>query len=481
MSGVNTPIAVIGSGHGGLPAACVLAEAGFSVVVLDRGTAYHTKNSHTDAYNFEKSPLPWEKGESEWSGPVEYQRAIGLGGSSLYFQGVSQLPPKNVTASWGLDSVEFERASQNVISFLKVTPGEQAAHPLNPVSSRLFEAGRKMGWDIARAPVAILSEPSAGRPACNYCGQCVFGCKPRDKGSVDNTWIPRLKKTGRAEIISSAYVKNILLSERDTVGAIEYEQKGQMHRIDVAACVLAAGPLETPFLLRKSKQALAPNGLGNASVGRYLTGSLLHSHIISLPDGHKGYAGVPIDLIVNEFEREGVVLCQGRNLAGITGPVSLAKFYASNFGAAGIKKWMKQHYEKVAVLAGFVEVESKYKNGIDMHGKKRFSVDTSSLENKLRLLQEKLFVWNKAAGGEELSSPNVSSALLSGAMLRGACRLGGDEETSALTDELLLRGYKNILVTDSSALPSGVVAHPSLPVQVLSYYAGQRFARRLGT
>ena len=62
-------------------------------------------------------------------------------------------------------------------------------YPLPPMpvksSGVIFErAARKLGLHPFPAPVAILSQPYQGRPACTHCGFCEsFGCEMRSKSS----------------------------------------------------------------------------------------------------------------------------------------------------------------------------------------------------------------------------------------------------------------------------------------------------------
>jgi hypothetical protein len=63
-----------------------------------------------------------------------------------------------------------------------------------PVKSSgvLFEKGaRALGLTPQVAPVAILSQPYRGRPACINCGWCIgFGCEVNAKSSTLATMIP---------------------------------------------------------------------------------------------------------------------------------------------------------------------------------------------------------------------------------------------------------------------------------------------------
>lgn len=261
MQGTNKPVAIIGAGPGGLAAAVALAEVGQTVVVIERGDEFVASHARTNQYNFESSPLPWQTAKEEWLGPMEVTRSLGIGGSTLYFQAVSYMPTDKVLNSWGLPLAAVKKVEKDVTSFIRIAGVNQPPHSLNAGSRQLLVGAKKLGWRSEPSKVAILSRPVNGRPPCNHCGQCVFGCLPKDKSSADNTWYPRLLKMKNVRIIKNAQVKKILLLDRETVSGLLIDDGAQSYEIEVKAVVVAAGVMETPYLLKNSSQALAPQGL----------------------------------------------------------------------------------------------------------------------------------------------------------------------------------------------------------------------------
>lgn len=302
---------------------------------------------------------------------------------------------------------------------------------------------------------------------------CVFGCKPKDKGSVDNTWVPRALKTGNLEVISQAEVKRIVLKNEKEAGSVEYQKDGVFQSLSCSSVVVAAGSLESPYLLKNSRQKFAPNGIGNRHVGRNLLSSISLPMLVST-NQKNGHSGIPIDLLIEDFLDEGILLVQGRNLGGITGPVSLAKFYARNFGPVGLRQWMRRHYQSVAVLTGFIDSDSSFNFGINNEPRKGFSIEIGNESRiKLKRVQDMLLKWARSANAQVLAQPSVDNARISGAMLRGTCRIGDNPEESAVDTRGKLHGYKNIYISDASLLGGGVIAHPSYTIQVLGRYFGK--------
>ena len=187
----DLPIAVVGAGAGGLPAATALVETGHKVVLLDGGMQFSGSEFNTRLYDYETKSSPWVDNADEWNGPVKVQGGKGVGGSTLFFQAVSLLPPEDTLAKWGISVQQFKSIAAQVVEFLRIAGESQPAHSLNKVSAYIFHRTKEFGWRVRKAPVAILSRAYAGRPSCNYCGLCVYGCRPGDKSSADRTWLPR--------------------------------------------------------------------------------------------------------------------------------------------------------------------------------------------------------------------------------------------------------------------------------------------------
>ncbi len=477
---MEKPVVVIGSGAGGLPSATAIVEQGYDVVLIERGAAVSHSSSKINQYNFEVSPLPWPTHEHEWSGENQLQRVIALGGSTLRYQAVAHLPSQATVQKWGLDTKTFYKTAYEVKSFLAISGHNTPHHPLNRFSQHLFNTAQKLGWEVSPTQAAILSKPHSSRPACNHCGMCVFGCLPNDKTTTANSWLPRANKTGRLKILTDSKAIKLNLGNKSTCESVDIERQNRKERIPAQAIVLSAGALETPYLLKKSQQTLAPNGIGNKNIGRHLIETNIQSQILlGNNDIENAHAGIPIDLVVKQFEKEGVLLYQGRNLAGIVGPVSLAKYYALHEGPENIRRWMQSHYKRVGVIAAMMEVGGSRYDQIDFN-KKSFSFNKTEREKQNEAFVSSLLKrWQKASGFKSLWQESFRYSQNSGAMLRGSCRMGKDPNKSAVNLSGKLHDYNNIFVSDASILNPGLIAHPSLTLQILGFSIGQSVAKLL--
>ena len=111
--------------------------------------------------------------------------------------------------------------------------------PPLPVKSSgvLLERGaRKLGLHPFPAPLAILSQPYDGRPACMHCGFCHgFGCEFGAKSSTLATMIPEAEATGRCEVRTESYVVRIETDTRGRATGVTYFDRDKRERLPESA------------------------------------------------------------------------------------------------------------------------------------------------------------------------------------------------------------------------------------------------------
>ena len=233
---------IIGSGAAGGILAKELSVAGFQVVVLEQGPYRRTEEFGHDEWEvfFQgemtghplwNDPQSHREFENEAAGslpdgpPALYARSVG--GSSVHFSGNywrfrdidfrerSLLGPMDGTgfADWPVSYEEMEPYYTKVDWQIGVSgsqgpfdPPRSKPYPVPPLpinsSGALLEKGAgRMGLHAQPAPMAILSKPFNGRPACQHCGFCLgFGCEFGAKSSTLVSMIPVAEATGNCEI-----------------------------------------------------------------------------------------------------------------------------------------------------------------------------------------------------------------------------------------------------------------------------------------
>ncbi len=335
---------IIGSGAAGGILAKELSTNGFRVVVLEQGPYLHESDfSHDELKILQEDlltnhpklqPNTFRKTPDEKAKPqraLVYGRAVG--GTSNHFTAnfwrfheidfierskVGPIPGATFS-DWPITyaelepyytKVEWEVGVSGLAGASPFDPPRSKPYPMPPLPVKsngvLFErAARKLGLNPFPAPMAILSQPRAGRSACINCGFCLgFGCEVKAKSSSLASMIPIAEKTGRCEIRPNSYVHKIELDAHGrAVGAIYFDEKKNIHLQKAKAVIVSANGAETPRLLLLSASKQFPNGLANSSgyVGKNL---MLNSGGISLglfDEQLNDYKGFAVSRILHDF------------------------------------------------------------------------------------------------------------------------------------------------------------------------------------
>ena len=312
-SGDAVDFLVIGAGAAGGVMAKELAIAGFRVVVLEQGPYWREKHySHDEIkYTFlpgltndvKLQPITFRANEHE---PAKLMKAIEygrqVGGGSVHFtanywrfhesdfheRSLYGEVPGTAFADWPITYADLEpyytkaEYDLGISGLAGANPFEaprSKPYPLPPLpvksSGVLFERATKtLGLHPYPAPMAVLSQPYRGRPACVHCGFCEsFGCEMRAKSSTLVSVIPEAEATGRCEIRPDSYVRKIVTDARGrATGAVYFDAKRREIFQRAKAVVLCANGVESAKLLLLSKSNLFPQGLANSSglVGKHL-------------------------------------------------------------------------------------------------------------------------------------------------------------------------------------------------------------------
>lgn len=309
-------VCVIGSGAGGAPIAYELANAGYNVVVLEKGNYYTEKDFSKDELAVSRRdiftpPLSEQKHIiNEYSQSGNFTRYDGeesgwnfwngsmVGGSSNLMSGYFHRMKPN---DFKLRSVYGKIKGANVvdwpISYEDLEPYYEKVERVIGVSGKVVEhtyqeprstpdfpypmlesngvtkwfdaACEELGIESIPTPRAILSQNALERKACyysNFCGS--YGCASGAKGSARAALLQKCD----AKIITDAFVYRLNAKDGRITSANYYTKYGISHTVNAKIFVLSAQAIESSRLLLNSKSSEFPNGLANSSgqVGKNL-------------------------------------------------------------------------------------------------------------------------------------------------------------------------------------------------------------------
>jgi choline dehydrogenase-like flavoprotein len=288
-------VCVIGSGGGGAVAAAELAEAGRSVVVLEQG--HHWTSRDFTQREDEMLPRLFEEGglRQTVDRSITILQGRNVGGSTVHNLCYAFRTPEPILRLWreehglpGLTPESLAPSFERVERHLRVKPiREDEVNAWNALVRKGTEA---LGWS------GFVTRHN--REGCVKAGYCILGCSYDAKQSMLVTYVPRADRAG-ARIYANARAEKIEAEGgrvRRVLGRVVDHDGSPRGSVEVSApvVVLAAGAVASPDLLLRS-------GLGGDAVGRHL-----HLHPSVLVSGFfdeeiHAYRGIPQSFYVDEF------------------------------------------------------------------------------------------------------------------------------------------------------------------------------------
>jgi choline dehydrogenase-like flavoprotein len=482
---LEADVCIVGSGAGGGVMAGVLSQRGLKVVVLEAG-------GYFDDSDFLQLELPayqncyWRGGPTPTADlNVSLQAGFCLGGGTTINWTNSLRTTSWVREQWehefGLEGVagpDFERHLDAVCTRLSVN---DRCSELNRPHQRMKTGAENLGWRFSYANRNV-DERRYTFEAAGYIG---FGDQTGAKQSTAKTYLHDAFERG-ATIITRCHAQRVLVEHGRAAGVEAVAAGGARVHVRAGQVVVAAGSLESPALLLRSR-------IGGPAVGRYL-----HLHPCTASFGFyeedmEAWKGAPHPGFVDQFENleDGHgFLIEGAQYTTAVGGSALP------FTTAAEHKQTMARFRYGATLIALLRDRGHGHVTIDRAG---MAVPAYSLTDELdvRNAQEGIaaqFRLHAAAGareavgvaagaprwraGEDLEHfiggvrqlpLRAGGWTLFAAHQMGTCRMGRDRETSVAGPWGELHDVRGVWIGDASAFPSASGTNPMITTMALAH------------
>jgi cholesterol oxidase len=278
---------IVGSGFGGAVAACRLAEANLKVVVLERGRRWEPASyprDFDDAWLFDSSCPQRRNGWLEFHifRNMIVATGAGVGGGSLVYANVSEIPPESAFArGWPLEinraELETEYATVGTMLGVRTIPEGQHTERYKLMELAAEKTGttdrfKKMNlavrfddaWHYGledpheeKHSKFEVNEFGKRQGTCIHLGMCDIGCPVLAKNTLDLNYLAQAERHG-AEIRELHQVRDIVPVEggyevfyrRVSLTSRELTKKS----VRAPTLILAAGSIGSTELLLRAKR-----------------------------------------------------------------------------------------------------------------------------------------------------------------------------------------------------------------------------------
>jgi len=486
---LDCDVVVVGSGAGGGTVAGLLAEAGKSVVVLEKGenpTAERFTQVEGDmlnAFYLDGGLLMTQ------SASMPILAGSALGGGTVINYTTSFAMPEEHRREWtevsGLDlfsGPRFEESFRRVMARTGVTT--DYSEPA--LRDQLLERGcRSLGWHVDVIPRNVNARCTRGAE-CGYCG---YGCRHHGKNSTAATYLADAARAGARFVVRCEADRVLTQGGRATgVAARVRREDGRVVSLVVRApkVVAACSAIHTPALLTRS-------GFSNRNIGKGLRLHPATALVGVFPERIEPWTGA----IQTRYSDQFADLHEGYGVKFETVPIHFA-LPASAFGWDGAARYKADigrlgHLSIVGVL-----LRDRYPGRVvtGRDGRPRVHYEISDYD--ARHLRQGLIGAARllaAVGATEIFSVHQPPARVdpgpdgwlerfTGEMdvcgytrcrmacitfhQMGGCRMGADPSTAVVRETGEAYDVPGVWVADASAFPSSSGVNPMITIQAVA-------------
>lgn len=538
----NFDVVVVGSGAGGAPLACTLCEAGYKVLLIERGVAWKREEFDRDEIEWSRRDrfVPSPRTDPHTRRSDEGQRAgitsdgwisTVLGGGTVHMGAYllrghaddarqrTRFDAAGDTAhsalDWAVPFAEIAAHYDDAELVLGVSGSAGAGTPpLNAhgLSTRVDSAAKQLGMSSIPTPRGILSvgRPDDDRLPCSYRQLCAsYGCPNDAKSSMPATYIRRAQKTGNLTVWTRSMclrVERDAATKKATGVVVRRIDEARDETVNAGVVVVAAGALESARLLMLSGEAFNPL----RQLGKHLWFSLFvevngffdkekHKEVADLMTGSPflNRSVRPDGLLSSAEQKKAKVDRTGMFQVSFVhdNPIHRAERIATESKGQGQLLWgrdlkleLRRHFRggRDVILEGFGESTPHPGTYVDLDPEVRdqFDMPVARLTTWHHPRDQRVAKQMRDDGVALLTAMGAEDVKVVRAMSEtmvlqgGTCRFGNDPATSVTTVDGNLHDTDNVYVSDGGSLPSSLAVPVTLTIVANSLRIAARIIAR---
>ena len=507
-------VVIVGGGAAGSVYAAVFAEAGKSVLLLEKGV----DRKLTDLYSSQiwarrlKGGAPHVIEEGEDSIWYNFNAGHGFGGAAMHHYAVwPRYHPEDMQErmlygrglDWPMEYDQlrpwYDRVQEDVgmsgDAEKEIWRPPGAPYPLPPLP--VFEHGHilargftELDLRTSPIPVAILSREYKGRPACIYDSWCDAGCPTGALANPLVEYLPRATKAG-AVMQADSYVSRVLTDRNGTraTGVEYYDKAGERHEQPAGAVVLAAFTVENSRILLNSATDMHRDGLGNSSgmLGRYLMSHPAVNIFGLFREETRCYYGVTGGQLFSqdgfEKEKDGGIFGSRQWEIGLgTKPNDLLGIAMSRADLFGddLHEFVRRGSRHLGAMVGVCECLPHATNRIELaDSRDRFGIPLArvnfSLDDDARRLWREtadlgVKIFQAAGATEAWHSPPGGQHIMGGTIM------GKDRSTTVTNEYAQLHDVPNVIIGGPSVFPTSSCVNSTFTAHAVSLRSARHIA-----
>ncbi len=501
---------IIGSGFGGSVSALRLAEKGYSVLVIEKGKKWDTRDFGKTNWNLRKwlwFPQIKMFGIQKLTPfrHIAILSGVGVGGGSLVYANTLPKPKSEFFnhGSWaGLADWENE-----------LNPFYDTAWKMlgAAVNTKLFkgdeairEVGVELGVDKTYEPTKVsvffgeagkeVKDPyfdgkGPTRTGCTHCGECMTGCRHNAKNTLDKNYLYLAQKLG-VEILAEHEVVDVLPKGNEGENGYEIifkkstEYFSGKKKLQTKGVIFSGGVLGTMPLMLDLKERSLPNL--SPKLGEMIRSNNESLILVTSTDNDLALSdGVAIGSIMELDKNTHVEPTRYGKGSGIwrlsmlpmvsepnffkrmfkllilpfSDPIGWLKvLFVKDYGKSTIILLVMQHLDSTLKFAkgGLFGMKSEVETG---KAPTAFIPEAHAFAKK----------YAKAIKGKAqvIATETITGIPSTAHILGGAC-MGKDRNEGVIDSENRVFGYKNMYVFDGSMISANPGVNPSLSITAIS-------------